>query len=57
MRYLTRLLKEEHRRAGLYLEEDDHCLYLVRGQQILARFSALGVTIEAVLAVADSYVC
>jgi len=53
MQILTRVLKEEHRQAGLYLEEDDHILYLMRGQQTLARFSATGLTIEELHKEAD----
>lgn len=53
MRYLTRLLMEKHRRAGLYLEEDEDLLYLMQGQRVLATFSPLGATVEAVQAIAD----
>jgi len=55
MQILTRILRGEHRRAGLYLEEDDHILCLKRGQQTLARFSSLGATLESLLLEADSY--
>jgi len=55
VQYLTRLLREEHRKAGMYLEEDDHCIYLVRGQQVLAEFSALGATKESIQAEADKW--
>ena len=55
MKILTRALKEEHRQVGLYLEEDDHLLYLMRGQRILERFSVTGVSIEAVHKAADKY--
>ena len=52
---LTRILKEEHRRAGLYLEDDDHIVTLMRGQTVLTRFSATGATVESILAEADKY--
>lgn len=55
MKILTRALKEEHRQAGLYLEEDNHLLYLMRGQKILERFSATGVSIEAVHEAANKH--
>lgn len=55
MQILTRLLKEEHRRAGLYLEEDTHTLYLKRGQQVLARFNATSATIDEVHKEADRH--
>jgi len=44
---------EKHRRAGLYLEEDEDLLYLMKGQRVLATFSALGATVEAIRAIAD----
>ena len=55
MRMLTRMLRKEHRRAGLYLEEDDHILCLMQGQQVLAGFSSLGATLENILLEADKY--
>ena len=55
MNYLTELLKEEHRQAGLYLEEDDHILYLKKGQETIARFSATVARIDLIHAVADAY--
>ncbi|MBA7582043.1 hypothetical protein ES708_23963 [subsurface metagenome] len=56
MQILTAILKEEHRRQGLYLEENDHTLYLKRGQQVLARFSATGATMEEIHREADKYI-
>ena len=56
MEILTRMLKEEHRRAGLYLEDDGRIVSLLRGQDVLARFSATGATIESIHAEADKYV-
>ncbi|MBA7589695.1 hypothetical protein ES708_31784 [subsurface metagenome] len=56
MQFLTAALKEEHRRQGLYLEENDHTLYLKRGGKILARFSATGATIDAIHREADKYI-
>ena len=56
MEILTAILKEEHRRQGLYLEEDDHLLYLKRGQQTLAKFSATGATVEEIQKEADKHV-
>ena len=55
LKHLTRILKEEHRRAGLYLEDDDHNVCLMRRQNILARFSATGATVESILAEADRW--
>ena len=55
MQILTAALKEEHRRAGLYLEEDDHTIYLKRGRQTLAKFSAATDPLEYILAEADKY--
>lgn len=55
MGILTAVLKEEHRRQGLYLEEDDHLVYLKRGQQTLARFNATRVTVEEIQKEADKY--
>jgi len=56
MQYMTRLLKEEHRRSGLYLESDDHIIKLMRGQKVLAQFSASGATIENIIKAADIYI-
>ena len=56
MQILTAILKEEHRRQGLYLEEDDHTLYLKRGHQILAKFSATGATVEEIQREANRYI-
>ena len=55
MNYLTRLLNEKHRRAGLHLEEDSWIVRLMRGQTTLARFSASGATLEEILAEADKH--
>lgn len=55
MQILTRALKERHRCAGLYLEEDDHFVKLMRGQRVLAWFSAEGATLENILRVADCH--
>ncbi len=55
MEILTRILKEEHRRAGLYLEEDRDFVLLMRGQTVLARFSALGATPKSILKEADKH--
>jgi hypothetical protein len=55
MRILTAMLTETHKRAGLYLEEDDHILLLKQGQRTLARFSATGATIAEVRKEADKY--
>lgn len=46
---LQAVLLKEHRDAGLYLEEpDDHEVQLKRGDEVLAGFSQLGVTIKAI---------
>jgi len=55
MKILTAALKEEHRRQGLYLEEDDHILYLKRRQRTLARFFATSATLEEILKEADKH--
>ena len=42
---LQQALTQEQRDAGLYLEEpDDHILVLKRGDQVLARFSQEGTS-------------
>ncbi|MBA7568823.1 hypothetical protein ES708_10558 [subsurface metagenome] len=56
MQILTAILKEEHRQQGLYLEEDDHFLYLKRGQRLLAKFSATGATVGEIQKEADKYI-
>ena len=55
MEILTVVLKEEHRRQGLYLTEDVHTVYLKRGQQTLARFNASHATIEEIQKEADKH--
>lgn len=55
MQVLTRILGEKHLRAGLYLEEDDHTLCLMRGQTVLKRFSATGARVDEILKEADKY--
>lgn len=53
---LERVLKPEHKAAGLFLEEeDDHFLLLKREGRVLAVFSSLGATIEAIQATADKH--
>lgn len=55
MELLTVLLKPDQRRAGLYLEEDEHFLYLKRGDKVLAVFSAVGATVINVWREADKH--
>ena len=54
MQYLTRLLKEEHRRAGLYLEETKHKLHLRVGQRTIEKF-AFPFNLEEIHSVADMW--
>ena len=53
---LDGILTAEQRRAGLYLEEEEDFLYLKRGDQVLAIFSAVGATVASVREAADSYI-
>lgn len=53
MPILNRILRREHLEAGLYLETDDHNLYLKQGSRTLAIFSARGATLEEILYEAD----
>ena len=55
MKVLSQVLRPEHRAAGLYLEEDDHTLYLKRGVETLARWSVTGVSRDSILNEADRY--
>ena len=55
MEILTVLLKHEHRKAGLYLTEDEDFLYLKRGEKVLAVFSAYGATVKGVWQEADKH--
>lgn len=52
---INRILKQEHKDAGLTLEEDEHFVYL-RRIETLAVWSALGVTIHEIQHTADRYV-
>jgi hypothetical protein len=56
MKILTEILRLEHRKAGLYLEEDDHTLYLKQGDEVLARWSATGASRDSILDEADKYI-
>ena len=49
-------LTAEQHQAGLYLEEDEDFLYLKRGDQVLALFSAVGATVASVREAAVSYI-
>jgi len=54
---LQALLTQEQRDAGLYLEEpDDHILVLKRGRQVVARFSQGGATPESIQREAQKHV-
>lgn len=55
MEILSQVLRPEHREAGLYLEEDDHTLYLKRGDEVLARWSAPGASRDSILNESDRY--
>ncbi|MBI4284536.1 MAG: hypothetical protein HY670_01370 [Chloroflexi bacterium] len=50
---LTARLKPQHRKAGLYLEDDDHFVYLKQGDDVLVVWNAGGVTMRAILTEAD----
>lgn len=52
---LPQILSKEHRDAGLFLEQDDHLLFLNQINKLLpvAVFSATGATIEEILYEAD----
>lgn len=56
MEILTQVLKPEHREAGLYLEEDDHTLYLKQGNEVLARWWATSATVTSIWNEADKYI-
>jgi hypothetical protein len=56
MTILTRILKEKHRRAGLYLEEDDHVVRLMRGQKRLEVWLATTVPIKEIQREADRHI-
>ena len=51
--YLGRILKREHRQAGLYLDDDEDFLYLKRGYKVVAIWNATKATAETVIAEAD----
>lgn len=55
MNYLTRLLKTEHKKAGLYLEETENLLYLMFGQRRLGKWKATYVNFEEVHDTADMF--
>lgn len=55
MKILTQVLRPEHREADLYLEEDDHTLYLKRGDEILAKWSTTGASRDSIWNAADKY--
>lgn len=55
MKVLTEVLRPEHREVGLYLEEDDHTVYLKQADEVLARWSATGTTIASIWNEADKY--
>jgi len=52
---LTQILKLEHREAGLHLEEDDHIVYLKRGNEVLGTWSATGAIMSSIWDEADKY--
>ena len=45
---LEAILTAEQRQAGLYLEEEEDLLYLKRGVEVMAAFSAKGATIASI---------
>lgn len=56
MKILTaQVLSPEHQAAGLYLEEDDHTIYLKRGDEVLTRWSATGASRASIQGEADRY--
>ena len=54
MQYLTRLLKEEHRRTGLYLEETLKQVHLKIGQRTIEKFE-FPFNLEEIHSVADMW--
>ena len=46
MQYLTMALRDDHKRAGLYLEEDHHHLWLKQSQKTVAKFHMTTPLIE-----------
>ena len=54
---LDGMLTAEQRQAGLYLEEEEDFLYLKRGgEQVLALFSAVGVTVASIREAAERHI-
>ncbi len=51
--YLDRILKREHRQAGLYLDEDEDFVYLKQGDKVLGVWNATKATAETIIAAAD----
>jgi uncharacterized protein (UPF0210 family) len=52
---LAHILKPNHKNAGLSLEEDDHTLYLKRGNDVLVRWNATKVVIAEIWREADKW--
>lgn len=52
---LSQSLAKAHREAGLYLEEDDHVLYLKRNNHVVSRFNATKVSFDEIYRVADAW--
>ena len=50
---LTELLKPEHRKAGLEVEDDEDFVYLKRGDKTLAIWNATKATRDVIQAEAD----
>ena len=50
---LDRVLRQEHKDAGLYLIETEDFLFLKKKGKVLATFSAVGATIESIQHEAD----
>jgi len=55
MNYLIRCLKIRHRQNGLYLEETDHTVCLMRSSTVLCRWNATRVQIRDIHEEADKY--
>ena len=53
---LDACLNDEHRRAGLYLEEDEDILYLKRAGRVLAVFSAKRATVASIGEEAEKHI-
>ena len=53
---ITHLLEQKHLDKGMYIEEDEHFVYLKQNGKLLAVFSSVAVTQEILVKEADKYV-